>query len=74
MLRSGSPSDIRKMFARMNVERTRIITDLTALSYFMRGGLQYADAFDLTPVERSSIREFIESHLERESGKPAPQY
>jgi hypothetical protein len=36
----------------------------------MRGGIQYEDAFNLTPAERSRIVNFISKRIENEIKKP----
>lgn len=66
--------DIKQLFSKMTGERTRIISSIIQLVYFMRGSVQYRDMLDLTFFERNSISEFIESRLEIELKKMYPQY
>lgn len=66
--------DIKQMFSAMAVERTRVISSIVQLVYFMRGSVQYRDMLDMTFFERNSVSEFIESRLEVELKKKYPQY
>ncbi|MNC78100.1 hypothetical protein D3C75_1302330 [compost metagenome] len=40
----------------------------------MRGGLQYHDAFDMTPVERDLMNDFVSERIEQELKSPHPNY
>lgn len=74
MLRSGSPEDIRVMFDQMNTERKNLLTTIVRLVYFMRGAIQYQDMFEMSPVERDAVAEFIEKRLEAEANKAFQNY
>ena len=62
------------MFSRMNANVKRLVDTLIELTYFLRGGLQYRDALQLTFIERQQMLEFLERRLEVEAKKTYPQY
>ena len=49
-----------------------LVNEAIKLSWFMRGGLSYAEALDLSPDERKIISELIKDNLEttKKSGLP----
>lgn len=57
------------MFVDMRKASKDILTSIIELVYFMRGGLQYHDAFRLTPYERETMGSFIDKRLEIEGKK-----
>lgn len=40
----------------------------------MRGAIQFADAYDLTPTEKKTISKFLERRMEVEGKKVNPVY
>lgn len=52
----------------------KILYDITELTYFMRGGLQYNDALELTTIERQIFSKFLNKYLESEVKKTKPNY
>lgn len=52
------------MFKQMASEARSLVKQCWELSWFMRGGLQYFNAFELTPGERDIGREFVEGNIE----------
>jgi hypothetical protein len=53
-----------KMVDQMDKEVRALKKDLLSLCWYMRGGLQYADALDLCHEERTIIGEIIKDNLE----------
>ena len=49
-----------------------LVNEAIKLSWFMRGGLSYSEALDLSPDERKFISELIKDNLEttKKSGLP----
>ncbi len=74
MLRQGTTEQIQNMFTEMRRGVNRMVKELVEITYFMRGGLQYDLAFDLTPGERDIISEFIQARLKSEQERPNPVY
>lgn len=62
------------MVARLKKEAERIIKELVELTWFMRGGIQYYDTFDLVPLERDSIKEFIKKNIDDQKELMHRQY
>jgi len=62
------------MFAQFTREVRDLVKTAISLSYFMRGGLQYHDAYDLTPVERDIMNDFVSDRIEQELKSPHPNY
>jgi len=58
----------------MGSERKNIIQEIIQLSYFMRGGLQYADGFELNKIERSTMQAFLDMRITTEAQRPNPNY
>lgn len=52
------------MIDKMDKEVKALKKDLLSLCWYMRGGLQYADALDLCLEERMIIGEIIKDNLE----------
>ena len=52
------------MVDKMEKEVKAIKKDLLSLCWYMRGGLQYADALELSLDERTIIGEIIKENLE----------
>lgn len=73
-LRRRNSNNIRRMFQRFGREVEGLIDTAISLSWFMRGGLQYHDAYDLTPIERERMHSFITERLEKEFKKMNPVY
>lgn len=62
------------MFAQMDSDRRRIISDVVSLVYFMRGAIQYHSMMAMSRVERQAVDDFIGERLKSESKKEFPQY
>jgi hypothetical protein len=54
----------------MQMQSNAIIDTCIEIAFYMRGGIQYEDAFNLTPAERSRIINFISKRIENEMKKP----
>jgi hypothetical protein len=52
------------MVEQMDKEVRALKKDLLSLCWYMRGGLQYADALDLSYEERNIISDIIKDNLE----------
>lgn len=74
MLRSRDPQKISQMIRRLKKEAENIIRDLVEITWFMRGGIQYFDAYELVPQERDAIKDFIKENLENQKKSPNPQF
>jgi len=61
------------MFASLKQDIDNLILNITELTYFMRGAIQYDDMFDMCFLERQKVSEFIEKRLEVEKKKPPSQ-
>lgn len=48
----------------MEKEANQIRQEALKLSWYMRGGLQYADALQLSQQERAAVNELIKDNLE----------
>ena len=57
---------------RMGNEVQTLTADLLKLTWFMRGGISYSEAHNLTNFERTEIAKIIESNIEvtKKSGLP----
>lgn len=62
------------MFQDLSNTGNAIIEQIIQLVYFMRGGVQYHDAFFISPFERQKLFDFIEKRLKDESQKMMPIY
>jgi len=67
-----SPSDIKKMFDRMEKEVESIRAEALRNAWIMRGGLSYSDALNLSFTERKLIVELNKENMEatKKSGLP----
>ena len=52
------------MISIMNKNRNIIETDIASLTFYMKGGLDYNDAFLLTTKQRKQLTVVIEKHYE----------
>lgn len=73
-LRQRNVARIRDMFQRFQKEVKEIINGAINIAYFMRGGMQYHDVYELTPVERDMISDFLRERIEKELKSPHPVY
>ena len=51
-----------------------LIDECINIAYWMRGGIQYPDTFNLTFFERQRFGTFISDRLENEAKKSFPNY
>ena len=58
------------MYKEMEMHTNSIIDACIEISFYMRGGVQYEDAFNLTPAERSRMVGFISKRIDNELKKP----
>lgn len=58
----------------MRLEISGIVNSVVELSWYMRGGLQYHDALNLTPGERDIMRSFIDRRMEKLKDHSFPVY
>jgi len=56
------------------LEISGIVNSVVELTWYMRGGLQYHDALNLTPGERDSMRAFIDRRMEHIKDNSFPVY
>jgi hypothetical protein len=56
--------EIQELISRMGKECDSIKRELIKMSWYMRGGLDYADSFMLSHKERELISELIKDNLE----------
>lgn len=54
----------------MAAHRNMVVDVCMEIAFYMRGGIQYEDAFDLTPAERTRFVGFISKRIEGEMKKP----
>lgn len=47
-----------------------LMDEVIKITYFMRGSLQYNDAFELTLYEKQMISSFLNKRFKEESKKP----
>lgn len=73
-LRRRNGLAIRKMFQRFSKESRDLIDSAVALAWYMRGSLQYHDAYDLTPYERERLNDFITNRIEAQKDAPYKVY
>lgn len=52
------------MISTMNKNRNIIETDIASLTFYMKGGLNYNDAYLLTTTQRKQMISVIEKHYE----------
>lgn len=74
MLKSGDAKTYNKTIEQMLLEVAGLVNSVVELSWYMRGGLQYHDALNLTPGERDSIRSFIDRRMESIKDHSFPVY
>lgn len=74
MLKSGDPDLYRDTITRLQSETSKIVHSVVELTWYMRGGLQYPDALNLTRGERDMMRSFIESRMEKQKDQSFPVY
>jgi len=58
----------------MLLEISGIVNSVVELTWYMRGGLQYHDALNLTPGERDTMRAFIDRRMEHIKDNSFPVY
>ena len=51
-----------------------ILSGCIEMTYFMRGGIQYEDFMELSPMERKLISAFLDKRLEAEGKRLNPVY
>ena len=62
------------MFATLQRDSERLLDSIIGLIYFMRGGLSYTEAMNMSFAERTIVSSFIEHRLDQEKGNPYPNY
>lgn len=62
------------MFAHMKTEVRNILMECIDITYFMRGGIQYADLLQRTPNERELMKAYLDDRLDQERGRMHPNY
>jgi len=67
-----SNEEIADMINKFDNDSKALKKDLLSMTWFMRGGISYDDAYMLSPDERSMIHDIIKQNLEttKESGLP----
>lgn len=73
-LKTGDAEAIRKMFARLRADAKAMLKEAVELSWYMRGSIQYDKFFDMTPMERDAVKDFITSHMENVKDHAFPVY
>lgn len=58
------------MYKTFNAGLRGLLDEVIKITYFMRGALQYADAFELTLYEKQMISNFLNKRFKEESKKP----
>lgn len=63
------------MFDDLKGQCKALIHDAMELIYFMRGALSYSEFWEMTPVERQVMADFLSSRLKTElKSNPHPNY
>lgn len=63
------------MFQGLKSASSQLLDQIISITWFMRGGLDYEYAFNLTPLERERMSDFVEDRMSRmENGKMVPIY
>lgn len=73
-MKYGSPEKIHTTFSQLRKSADNLFDEIIALTYFMRGAIQYEDMFNCTFYERRRIEQFIENRLKIEGKKTFPVY
>ena len=69
---SQTESDIIKTLKDMENSQKELKHELVKISWYMRGGLSYSEAMELSPTEREIIAQLVKDNLEttKKSGQP----
>ena len=69
---TSSPDEIEAMISTIGKEASGIRNEALKLSWYMRGGISYEQALQLSYEERMSINDLIKDNLEttKKSGLP----
>lgn len=62
------------MYKDLGDQVENLILNIIEIVYFMRGGLPYDEAMELSILEKSLYQTFLNKHLEREVKKLYPNY
>ena len=65
IIKSGDPKKIQELFARLRKEANSILTSIVELAWYMRGSIQYHDLMLTTPVERETMKNFLDKRFEK---------
>lgn len=60
------------MFAGFQRDVRRLLEQITEISYYMRGSIQYESVMERSFVEREIMIDFIKKRLEQEAKRPFP--
>jgi hypothetical protein len=63
-LLTSSPEHISKIIDGMEKESTSIKEEALKFSWYMRGGVTYEQALQLSPAERDTVNQIIKENLE----------
>jgi hypothetical protein len=67
-LLTGDPTKIYAMIDTMEKNRKAIKTEVSTLTFYMQGGLDFNDAYILSAEDRTIMSKVIEKHYEAVNG------
>ena len=59
-----NPDQVQKLIEDMDAEVTEIKKSSLSFAWYMRGGVSYEDALNMSTVERNAMSELINNNLE----------
>lgn len=67
-----SPKEISEYIKQLDEECANIKAQSLKMAWYMRGGLSYTDAMNLSPSERLQVNKLIEENLETTKNTKLP--
>lgn len=67
MLLNGDPDEITRMLRGMESDRKQLQKHVATIVYYMQGGLNYTDAWNLSMDELSVLADVFKEHYENQA-------
>lgn len=67
MIRSGDDASIQQFMVALIMGMRQLIKNVLELVYYMKGGLTYTEAMNMSAVEREIAMEFVSDKLQEEA-------
>jgi hypothetical protein len=68
----ADPTEVDEIFQEMSSESKALMKQIIDITWYMRGGVSYDEAWGLSPIERKRMIELIKDNIQRthDSGMP----